>query len=39
MFVDRCFSFCPCSFDYCVVCPASIYKLWLPFWYLQACLM
>ena len=22
------------SFDHCVVCPSSIYRLWLPFWYL-----
>ena len=24
-FVDRCLSFCPFSFDHCVVCPSSIY--------------
>jgi hypothetical protein len=22
------------SFDHCVVCPSSIYRLWLPLWYL-----
>ena len=26
-FVDRCLSFCPFSFDHCVVCPSSIYEL------------
>ena len=36
-----CLSF---SFDHCVVCPSSIYRFWLPVWYLQtllvfACLM
>jgi len=25
-FVDRCLSFCLFSFDYCVVCPSSIYE-------------
>jgi len=34
-FVDRCLSFCPFSFDHCVVRPSSIYGLWLPLWYLQ----
>jgi hypothetical protein len=29
MFVDRCLSFCPFSFDHCVVC-SSIYGFWLP---------
>ena len=24
-FVDRCLSFCTCSFDHCVVCSSSIY--------------
>jgi hypothetical protein len=24
------------SFDHCVVCPSSIYGLWLPLWYLLA---
>jgi hypothetical protein len=33
-FVDRCLSFCPFSFDHCVVCP-SIDWFWLPLWYLQ----
>ena len=28
-FVDRCLSFCPFSFDHCVVC-SSIYGFWLP---------
>ena len=34
-FVDRCLSFCPFSFGYCVVCH-STYRFWLPLWYLQA---
>jgi len=29
-FVDRCLSFCTFSFGHCVVCPPSIYRLWLP---------
>ena len=33
-FVDRCLSFCTFSFGHCVVCP-SIYRFWLPLWYLQ----
>ena len=37
-FVDRCFSFCPFSFDHCVVCSSSIYGFWLPLWYLQTLL-
>ena len=37
-FVDRCLSFCTCSFDHCVVCFSSIYGFWLPLWYLQALL-
>jgi hypothetical protein len=36
-FVDRCLSFCPFSFIYCVVCP-SIYGFRLPLWYLQTLL-
>ena len=36
-FVDRCFSFCTFSFGHCVVCP-SIYRFWLPLWYLQTLL-
>ena len=36
-FVDRCLSFCPFTFDHCVVCP-SIYGFWLPLWYLQTLL-
>ena len=35
-FVDHCdiwlLSF---SFDHCIVCPSSIYGIWLPLWYLQ----
>jgi hypothetical protein len=34
-FVDRCLSFCPFSFDHCVVSPYSIYGFWLPLWYLH----
>jgi len=34
-FVDHCLSFCPFSFSHCVVCPSSIYRFWLPLWYLQ----
>ena len=34
-FVDRCLSFCPFSFDHCVVCSSSIYEFWLPLWYLR----
>jgi hypothetical protein len=34
-FVDRCLSFCTFSFVHCVVCSSSIYRFWLPFWYLQ----
>jgi hypothetical protein len=33
--IYRCMSFCPFSFDHCVVCPSSIKGLWLPLWYLQ----
>jgi len=29
-FVYRCLSFCPFSFDHCVVCSSSIYGFWLP---------
>ena len=36
-FVDRCLSFCTFSFDHCVVC-SSIYRFWLPLWYLQTLL-
>ena len=31
-FVDRCLSFCTFSFGHCVVCPSSIYRLWLLPW-------
>jgi hypothetical protein len=37
-FVDRCLSFCPFYFGYCVVC-SSIYGFWLPLWYLQTLLI
>ena len=30
-FVDRCMSFCTCSFGHFVVCSSSIYSFWLPF--------
>ena len=30
-FVSRCLFFCTLSFGLCVVCPSSIYGLWLPF--------
>jgi hypothetical protein len=33
-FVDRCFSFCTCSFRHCVVC-SLICGFWLPLLYLQ----
>jgi hypothetical protein len=29
-FVDRCWSFCTCSFGHCVVCSSLIYGFWLP---------
>ena len=35
-FVDRCLSFC--TFGHCVVCSSSIYRFWLPLWYLQTLL-
>ena len=34
-FVDRCLSLCLFSFGHCVVYPSSIYRFWLPLWYLQ----
>jgi hypothetical protein len=37
-FVNRCLSFCTFSFGHCVVCSSSIYRLWLPLWYLQTLL-
>ena len=37
-FVDRCLSFCTFSVGHCVVC-SSIYKFWLPLWYLQTLLI
>jgi hypothetical protein len=38
-FVDRCLSFCTFSFGHCVVCYSSIYRFWLPLWYLQTLLV
>ena len=38
-FVDRCLFFCTFSFDHCFVCFSSIYKFWLPLWYLQLFLL
>ena len=35
MIVDCCLSFCLFSFGHCVVC-SSIYRFWLPLWYLLA---
>ena len=37
-FVDRCLSFCTFSFGHWVVCSSSIYRFWLPLWYLQTLL-
>jgi hypothetical protein len=37
-FVDRCLSFCTFSFGHCVVHSSSIYRFWLPLWYLQTLL-
>ena len=36
--VDRCLSFSPFCFGHCVVCSSSIYRFWLPLWYLQTLL-
>ena len=36
-FVDRFLFFCTFSFGHCVVC-SSIYRFWLPLWYLQTLL-
>jgi hypothetical protein len=38
-FVDRCLSFCPFSFGQCFVCPSSMYRFWLPLWYIQTLLI
>ena len=38
-FVDRCLSFCAFSFGHCVFCLSSVYRFWLPLWYLQTLLM
>jgi hypothetical protein len=35
-FVDPCLSFCTFSFGHCFVCSSSIYRFWLPLWYLLA---
>ena len=35
-FVDRCLSFGTFSFGHCVICSSSIYRFWLPLWYLQS---
>ena len=37
-FVDRCLSFGTFSFGHCVICSSSIYRFWLPLWYLQTLL-
>ena len=37
-FVNRCLSFCTFSFGHCVVCSSTIYRFWLPLWYLQTLL-
>jgi hypothetical protein len=37
-FLDRFFSFYTFSFGHCVVCSSSIYRFWLPLWYLQTLL-
>jgi hypothetical protein len=37
-FVDRGLSFCSFSFGHCVVGSSSIYRFWLPLWYLQTLL-
>ena len=34
-FVDRFLSFWTFSFGHCFVCSSSIYRFWLPLWYLQ----
>ena len=35
-FANRCLSFCTFSFGHCVVCSSSIYRFWLPLWYLNS---
>ena len=35
VFCRSCLSFCTFSFGQCVVCSSSIYRFWLPLWYLQ----
>ena len=37
-YVDRCLSFCTFSFGHGVICSSSIYRFWLPLWYLQTLL-
>jgi len=34
-FVDRCLSFNTFAFGHFVVCSSSLYKFWLPLWFLQ----
>jgi hypothetical protein len=38
-FLDRCLSFCTFPFGHYVVCSSSIYRFWLPLWYLQTLLV
>jgi hypothetical protein len=38
-FVEHCLSFCHFSFGHCVICPSSIYGIWLYLWYLQILLV
>ena len=37
-FIDRCLSLCTFSCGHCIVCSSSIYRFWLPLWYLQTLL-
>jgi hypothetical protein len=37
-YVDRCLPFCTFSFGHGVICSFSIYRFWLPLWYLQTLL-
>jgi hypothetical protein len=36
--VGHCSSFCTFSFGHCVVCSCSMYRFWLPLWYLHSLL-
>ena len=38
-FVDRCLTFCTFFLGHCVVFSSSIYRFWLPLWYLQTLLV